>query len=186
MHAQPHFCFGTFINNKVAPSPRQLLSASDALQRPAPAALQHSGSGSLPAAEDWKTRLHTLLAARQYEEAFREALADPEQAVWLVNALPSPSVLLGGDGAAPLSQLVLVALVKQLSVDLSKETATKLTWMREAAMAINNRDPSVAGHLQAVLGPVVTAVQALGNNVPGVSPSDVKVTMHVLRSVLHS
>lgn len=164
------------------PSQQQLVAASDALQRP-PAPLQPSGSGNLPA--DWKTRLRALIAARQHEEAFREALGDPAHAAWLINTLPSPSVLLGGDGAPPLSQPVLVALVKQLSVDLSSDAATKLTWMREAAMAINNRDPSVAGHLQAVLGPVVAAVQALGD-VPGVSPSDVKLTMHVLRSVLHS
>lgn len=165
----------------------QLLSASDALQHTnagAVAPLQHSGSGNV--SDDWKTGLRLLLAKRQHEEAFREALADPKHTVWLVNSLPSPSILLGGaDGAPPLSQPVLVALVKQLSVDLSTDTATKLTWMREAAMAINNRDPSIAGHLQAVLGPVVSAVQALGD-VPGVSSSDVKVTMHVLRSVLHS
>ncbi len=148
------------------------------------------GSGSIPgpSAGDWKTRLRALISTQQYEDAFRDALADPAHTLWLVRQLPSPSVLLGGAGAPPLSQPVMVALVKQLSVDIERDAGTKLTWMREAAMAINNKDPSIAAHLQSVLGPVLTAVQALANapgGVPGVGASEVKLTMHVIHSVLH-
>ena len=51
---------------------------------------------------------------------------------------------------APLSQGVLLALLQQLGYDLSREPVTKLTWIRDAALAL---DPQVrdGSELTAVL-----------------------------------
>lgn len=51
----------------------------------------------------------------------------------------------------PLSQGVLLSLVQQLGCDLGKDTARKLSWIREAALALNPDDPLLAPHMRPFL-----------------------------------
>lgn len=73
-------------------------------------------------------------------------------------------------------------IVKQLAVDLSQQTTSKLQWIREAAMNITPRDPAIAHQVKPVLQQVA---KSLTNNVQNMSPSDAsncKLTIHVVRS----
>lgn len=51
----------------------------------------------------------------------------------------------------PLSQGVLLSLVQQLGCDLRQDTAHKLEWIREGALALNPMDPVVAPHMRPFL-----------------------------------
>ena len=48
-----------------------------------------------------------------------------------------------------LSQQVLLSLLQQLGYDLTRDSATKLTWIRDAALAL---DPQVCAGRPALLG----------------------------------
>lgn len=50
-----------------------------------------------------------------------------------------------------LSQPVLLSLLHQLSFDLPKKPSLKLSWIRDAAMALNAGDPEVASYVRPLL-----------------------------------
>jgi len=51
----------------------------------------------------------------------------------------------------PVSQGVLLSLVRHLSFDLLKDTGHKLLWIKEAALALNPEDPRLVPHMRGYL-----------------------------------
>ena len=97
---------------------------------------------------DVRAELTAQLRAGQYEAAFSRALGLQDVATvgWLAAQAEAGAVL--GRDPCPLSQMVLLSLVQQLSADLTTHLAPKLAWIREAALALNPRDPALARHLR--------------------------------------
>lgn len=107
--------------------------------------------------------------------------------VWLCGQVDPRTVLL--PEPTPLSQMVLLSLVQQLASDLSvpgKPLSTKLTWIGEAALFINPRDPTTAPHLKPVLDHVYSSLQTCLGRVHGESASACRLAMHVVHSQLAS
>ena len=130
--------------------------------------------------------LSSLLRASKYEAAFSKALSLQDTATvgWLCGQVDAAAVL--GADPCPLSQMVLLSLVQQLSADLTTGLATKLTWIREAAMLINPQDAVLARHLRPVLESVHAALQATAGRVTGAQASSLRLAMHVVHSQLTS
>lgn len=94
----------------------------------------------------------------------------------------------------PLSQGVLLSLVQQLGCDLDKDTTRKLSWIREAALALNPDDPLLAPHMRPFLHQLhqnllrqmeQTTVSGDQTTVPG-EQSNLRLVIHVVRSLLTS
>jgi len=135
---------------------------------------------------DPKAEIKSLLSNRKYEQAFSKALGLQDLATvgWLCNTVDAPTVL----GLVPpaLSPMVLLSLLQQLAADLSVSSSSKLSWIREAAMAINPADQSIAAHIRPVLDQVHASLQAI---LPRLAPADAsscKLAMHVVRSQMSS
>lgn len=95
--------------------------------------------------------LARLISERKLEEAFNKALSLTDVGVlsWLCNQV-DPAALFTIT-PPPLSQGVLLLLVQQLGCDLGNDTYRKLTWIREAALALNPHDPGLAPHMRLFL-----------------------------------
>ena len=130
--------------------------------------------------------LSSLLQSGNYEQAFCQALGLQDVATvgWLASQADA-AVVLGSD-PCPLSQMVLLSLVQQLSADLTTHLGTKLAWIREAAMLINPTDPVLARHLRPVLEGVYTALRAASGSLQGAEASGCRLAMHVVHSQLTS
>lgn len=91
--------------------------------------------------------LARLLSERKIEEAFNKALslADVGVVSWLCNQVDLETLLT--TTPLPLSQGVLLALVQQLGCDLGNDTSKKLTWIKDAALALNPHDPGLPPHV---------------------------------------
>lgn len=149
-----------------------------------------SGTGGTrsPAAApvDVRSELSSLLKAGKHEQAFNKALGlqDVSTVGWLATQADAPTVL--SQEPCPLSQLVLLSLVQQLSADLTTHLAAKLAWIREATMLINPQDPQMARHVKPVLESVHSALQAAAARVSGKDASSCRLTMHVVHSQMSS
>jgi hypothetical protein len=150
----------------------------------------HSSStvGSLrsPKSHDYKQELTGMIQAGQFDQAFSKALSlqDLSLVGWLCSNVDAPSVMSSSPNA--LSQMVLLSLLQQLAADLSHGTSSKLQWIREAAMAINPTDHTIASHIRPVLEQVAAALTAV---LPRLQPSEAsscKLTLHVVRSQMSS
>eukprot|EP00899_Mesostigma_viride_P007149 jgi/Mesvir1/16435/Mv18157-RA.2 len=128
--------------------------------------------------------LRRLLDEGSYEEAFNRALtlADLSVVTWVCRQV-DVSQLLGGEPPA-LSQGVLLSLVSQLATDVVADTGMKLSWVREAAMALDVADPLYAPHLRPILESVH---KSIAQQAPAVAPewrSQVKLVLHIMTSLL--
>jgi hypothetical protein len=97
----------------------------------------------------------------RHEEAFTRALSASNLS--LVSALCSsmdPAVVFGMRPPL-LSAPVILSLIQQLGYDLSRDADTKLSWLPEAAMALDVRDPNVAQMAQSVLGGIVVKLEGV-------------------------
>jgi hypothetical protein len=151
------------------------------------AAASASAGGRAPAApKDARAELRALAAAGRHEEAFSRALGlqDAGTVAWLC-AQSDAAALLARDPPA-LSQMVLLSLVQQLASDLSTGAATKLQWIREAAMVLNPRDPQTGPHLRPVLEQVTAGLKAALAGLKGGDASSCKLAMHVVHSQMTS
>ena len=85
----------------------------------------------------------------------------------------------------PLSQGVLLSLVQQLGCDLGKDTARKLSWIREAALALNPNDPLLAPHMRPFLEQLYQNLhnQVQITTVPG-EQANLRLVIHVVNSLL--
>ncbi|KAI5078135.1 hypothetical protein GOP47_0007959, partial [Adiantum capillus-veneris] len=91
--------------------------------------------------------LARLLSEQKIEEAFNKSLslADVGIVSWLCNQVDLETLLTSTP--LPLSQGVLLALVQQLGCDLGNDTSKKLTWIKDAALALNPHDPGLPPHV---------------------------------------
>lgn len=88
----------------------------------------------------------------------------------------------------PLSQGVLLSLVQQLGCDLANDTSNKLTWIREAALALNLADPVLAPHMRPFLHQLYQNLHSqMGLTPPtGEVTSALRLVIHVVNSLLSS
>jgi enhancer of mRNA-decapping protein 4 len=135
-----------------------------------------------------------LLKEGKLEEAFNKALSLSDVAVvsWLCMQLNEAHLF--STVPLPLSQGVLLSLVQQLGCDLDKDTTRKLSWIREAALALNPDDPLLAPHMRPFLHQLhqnllrqmeQTTVSGDQMTVPG-EQSNLRLVIHVVRSLLTS
>lgn len=130
--------------------------------------------------------LARLISERKVEEAFNKALslADVGVVSWLCNQV-DPATLFT-ISPPPLSQGVLLSLVQQLGCDLGNDTSRKLTWIREAALALNPHDPGLAPHMRLFLEKLYQNLHRLMTN-PDLKPelaSATRLVIHVVNSLL--
>eukprot|EP01018_Ginkgo_biloba_P025568 Gb_04906 [translate_table: standard] len=129
--------------------------------------------------------LSRLLSERKFEEAFHKALqmSDVSIVSWLCSQADPQSLF--STVPLPLSQGVLLSLVQQLGCDLGKDTARKLVWIREAALALNPNDPILAPHMRPILEQLYQNLhrQMLLVNSGG-EASSVRLVLHVVNSIL--
>ncbi|KAJ7536521.1 hypothetical protein O6H91_12G072700 [Diphasiastrum complanatum] len=127
-----------------------------------------------------------LVAARKLEEAFNRALSLSDVAVvsWLCNQVDP--VTLFATNPLPLSQGVVLSLVQQLGCDLGKDTARKLTWIREAALRLNPNDPVLAPHMRLFLDQLYNNLRRQLLLLPptGELTSSLTLVIHVVNSLL--
>lgn len=86
----------------------------------------------------------------------------------------------------PLSQMVLLSLVQQVSADLTTHLAPKLAWIREAALQLNPKDPVLARHLRPVLEGVHAALAAAAARASGPDAASCRLALHVVHSQMTS
>lgn len=86
----------------------------------------------------------------------------------------------------PLSQGVLLSLVQQLGCDLGKDTPRKLSWIREAALALNPDDPLLAPHMRPFLQQLYENLRRqVKHALPG-EQANLRLVIHVVHSLLTS
>eukprot|EP01097_Dermamoeba_algensis_P000421 TRINITY_DN1146_c0_g2_i1.p1 TRINITY_DN1146_c0_g2~~TRINITY_DN1146_c0_g2_i1.p1 ORF type:complete len:206 (-),score=54.22 TRINITY_DN1146_c0_g2_i1:189-806(-) len=135
---------------------------------------------------DPKSEVSRLLVNEKYEQAFDTALSasNLDLVTWLCSQV-NPGVVFSSTPPV-LSQAVLLSLMQQLGVDLTRDTAMKLHWLREAALALNPPDVLVQNHGPAVLS---ILLHNLEENFPKFAKhhnpcaKDFKVLMHLINSI---
>ncbi|KAL5972346.1 hypothetical protein ACLOJK_041599 [Asimina triloba] len=137
---------------------------------------------------DPKKELQVLVSERKLEDAFIAALQRSDVSIvsWLCSQVDLAGIL--SMVPLPLSQGVLLALLQQLACDIANEMSRKLEWMRDAAVAINPIDPSIAVHVRPIFEQVY---QILGHHrsaptTTAAEGNSIRLVMHVINSVLMS
>ncbi|XP_024388151.1 enhancer of mRNA-decapping protein 4 isoform X2 [Physcomitrium patens] len=133
---------------------------------------------------DPTVELNKLLKEGKLEEAFHKALSGDLQLVsWLCLQLEPSSLL--SRVPLPLSQGVLLSLVRNLSFDLVKDTGNKLQWIKEAALALDPYDPRLVPHLRGYLGQCYqNCYQMISTTKNQSEQSTLKLISHVINSLL--
>lgn len=129
--------------------------------------------------------LSRLVSERKFEEAFHKALqlSDVSIVSWLCTQADPQSLF--SMVPLPLSQGVLLSLVQQLSCDLGKDTARKLVWIREAALALNPNDPILSHHMRPILGDLYKILHAqMLITSSGGEASSIRLVLHLVNSIL--
>lgn len=139
-----------------------------------------------PSMAEIKSELRAMVAQGRYEEAFSKALSMQDVGIvgWLCSQADAATVLSSTPPA--LSQMVLLSLVQQLAADIANNTANKLQWIREAALALNPQDPLLVPHLRPVLEQVHAALAAAVSRMQGPDVQSCKLAMHVVHSQMSS
>mmetsp|Transcript_43107 Transcript_43107/g.71781 ORF Transcript_43107/g.71781 Transcript_43107/m.71781 type:complete len:1471 (+) Transcript_43107:67-4479(+) len=152
-----------------------------------------------PKPVDPRLALTVLINEHRYQEAFLQVLSssDLDLLSWLCNALQAHSIL--AISPLPISQPVLLSLIQQLSADLSLEPLLKFTWLRDACIALDTREPSIATYVPGILHELQNnllawqgrqhAMAADNSMTPttfATITSGCKLLMHVVRSMLGS
>jgi len=127
-----------------------------------------------------------LLQGQRFEEAFSQvlSLSDLKLVVWLCKSSNAQQVL-GGRPPA-LSAPVVLSLVHQLGFDMTTDTMVKVAWLREAVMALDSKDPIIAGHVPGVLKELLVKLQAMESSPaehPVTQENDFRLLVHVVRSM---
>lgn len=158
-------------------------STAGQVSKPVDGAPKPTTLAELEARQDPKVLITSMLKSGQYEQAFTTALglSDVSTVVWLCRQV-DPSMLLNKE-PLPLSQSVLLSLLQQVGFDLKSDADLKVYWIMEIAPNINPREPPVAGHLKPILQHIMTQLVKL--NVQGELAKQVKLTIHLVNSLLH-
>ncbi|KAL2636093.1 hypothetical protein R1flu_007572 [Riccia fluitans] len=130
--------------------------------------------------------LTRLVNERKLEEAFNKALSLSDVAIvsWLCNQVDLKALF--SIVPLPLSQGVLLSLVQQLGCDLGKDTAHKLEWIREGALALNPKDPVLAPHMRPFLEQLYQNLhrQMHLTTAGGELANSMRLVLHVVNSLL--
>lgn len=130
--------------------------------------------------------LRKLVHEGKMEEAFNKALSSSEfQLVsWLCQQL-DPSDL--STMPPPLSQGVLLSLVRNLSFDLHKDTGHKIQWIKEAALALDLNDPRWIPHMRGCLEQsYLNCLQMIDVAMMQSEQTALKLVVHIINSLLSS
>jgi len=135
-----------------------------------------------PAYVDPATRVSAALTAGDYEGAFTAALDEASPALLAAVTAAVPA----SEAAPGLSQPVLLTLLQQLGVGLasSADPAHTVGWVREAALALDPRDPALAAHVRPILSGVLEAAKGVASG-GGPAAGEARLALHVVNSVLH-
>lgn len=183
------------LKGELADAQRKLVAMAESTGGVRGSFLSKTSSGTLPdkvmtvqhveESLDPTKELTRLISERRLEEAFNKALslADVGVVSWLCNQV-DPATLF--TITPPLSQGVVLSLVQQLGCDLSNDTGRKLTWIREAALALNPHDPVFATHMRHFLEKLYQNLHRLMAN-PSLSAelaNTARLVIHVVNSLL--
>ncbi|XVF33839.1 hypothetical protein REPUB_Repub18cG0006100 [Reevesia pubescens] len=130
--------------------------------------------------------LSKLLSEHKYDEAFNIALqrSDLPIVCWLCSQVDLRNIL--STAPFPLSQGVLLSLLQQLSCDINKDTARKLTWMVDVATAINPGDQMIAVHVRPIFQEVYKRVHEISSSPlhTGAEHASIRALLYVINYVL--
>jgi len=144
-----------------------------------------------PKPVDPKIEIEKLLSSQQFDLAFHWALSlgQVDIVVWLCSQV-DPRVLLATKiRAHQLSSPVILSLLQQLGFQLGEHTMLKLSWIKEAAMALNPLDPLIARYVPFVLQEVIHNLDVTCGPLIENSPADplastARLVRHLLQAVL--
>lgn len=78
-----------------------------------------------------------------------------------------------------------MSLVQQLACDLGNETSRKLSWVTEAAMALNPADPMIITHARPILEQVYQMlVRQRAVSTASGEANSIRMVIHVITSIL--
>ncbi|XP_031478958.1 enhancer of mRNA-decapping protein 4 isoform X2 [Nymphaea colorata] len=176
------------LNTDIADGQRKILAFACARANPAMDPMSNSLLSNGPQVEvplDPTKELTRLISEHKFEEAFTAALqrSDLSLVSWLCSQVDLQGIL--STSPLPLSQGVLLSLVQQLACDLGNETTRKLSWVTEAAMALNPSDPMIIMHARPILEQVYQMLmrQRAVTTASGEANS-IRMVIHVITSIL--
>lgn len=124
-----------------------------------------------------------MLNAGDTNGAFERVLGSSsvDTLAWLCAQLQPNNVF----GAGPLlSQGVILSLIQQLGCDLQRDTPAKVSWICEAALSLDRRDPLLVTHMPAVLTNLVVQLQQYEHTCDEAVRADVRFCARLVQSVL--
>lgn len=111
-------------------------------------------------------------------------LQNIELLVWLCQQIKNPSELLNRSPPI-LSPFVLLSLVQQLGHNLSRDTALKVEWLRDACLALPTNDPQIAQYCPDILRKLKSNLEDfVVKNPDNENVRNVKLISHILNSLL--
>mmetsp|Transcript_1943 Transcript_1943/g.3102 ORF Transcript_1943/g.3102 Transcript_1943/m.3102 type:complete len:379 (-) Transcript_1943:103-1239(-) len=131
-------------------------------------------------------QLRQLLQQEKYEEAFSKVLhlENLKWVTWICQCVDSRHVF--SKRPPVLTSPVVLALVHQLGFDMTTDAQLKITWLRDAVMALNAKDPLIEGHVPTVLRDLHTKLAAMERagtgEFPVVAENDFRILMMVIKS----
>jgi WD40 repeat protein len=156
---------GSINNNNAVPS---IALDSEAAINAASSKLSVAGAAKKKVAatssnKELKVELEKSLKNELYEDAFTKALRanDLEIVAWLCSRVAPQKIF--GKSPLPLSQVVLISLVQQLSCDLNKATSMKLNWLKDILLVLDPMDQTISEHVTTILTTLSTALDELAS-----------------------
>eukprot|EP00457_Paulinella_chromatophora_P000809 gb/GEZN01000809.1/.p1 GENE.gb/GEZN01000809.1/~~gb/GEZN01000809.1/.p1 ORF type:complete len:1179 (+),score=186.48 gb/GEZN01000809.1/:70-3606(+) len=137
--------------------------------------------------QDPKSEIRDLMVKEQFDASFYCALSsgDLSLLMWLCSELDPEVLLTTKVEAHKLSPPVSLSLLQQLGYDLSSDSETKFSWIRELLMALQPSNPLIAAHVPAILREVLTRVnEYLAVNTGQSASSSARLVKHLLESSL--
>ncbi|KAK8962249.1 Enhancer of mRNA-decapping protein 4 [Platanthera guangdongensis] len=142
----------------------------------------------LEAPVDPTKEITRLISERKFDEAFTLALQRSDVSIvsWLCSQVDLHGLC--STAPPPLSQGVLLALLQQLSCDISTEATRKLGWMTDVAVAINPTDPMIMSHVRPIFEQVYNRLlhQRTLQTSSAAEASSIRLIIHVINSILMS
>ncbi|CAG8682941.1 6683_t:CDS:2, partial [Ambispora leptoticha] len=126
-----------------------------------------------------------------YEEAFLKALASSDLTIILrlCHKVSPKNVFF--PSRPLLSQPVILSLIHQLTIDLSKYTDLKFAWIEEALLHVNPKDTTISSHCPRILAIAkqrlvdrYTQMQMSSEENQNHNLKQITVLIHVLNSIL--
>ncbi|CAN6450434.1 unnamed protein product [Victoria cruziana] len=176
------------LNTDIADGQRKIVAFACARANPAMNPMSNSLLSNGPQVEvppDPTKELTRLISEHKFEEAFTAALqrSDLSLVSWLCSQVDLQGLL--STSPLPLSQGVLLSLVQQLACDLGNETSRKLSWVTEAAMALNPADPMIITHARPILEQVYQMlVRQRAVSTASGEANSIRMVIHVITSIL--